>query len=122
VRVCNLSYRYVLSDLPLKDSVALLQDSAPGDALRSLSKFLSLSFPITCRTVSGASNTFLLFLMCQEMVSYKRMVLYIPYKKDKNRRDCKKIINLDQVLYKGGSYSWGWESTTDNTVAAGSMA
>jgi hypothetical protein len=31
-----------------------------------------------------------------------RMVLYIPYKKDKSRRFCTKFINLDLGLYKGG--------------------
>ena len=51
------------------------------------------------------------------MALRKRMVLYIPYKKDKNRRVCTKFIKLDLGLYKGGwSYSWGWDSTTDNTV------
>jgi hypothetical protein len=39
--------------------------------------------------------------MCQEMVLYKRLVLYIPYKKDKNRRVCTKFINMDLGLYKG---------------------
>ena len=61
---------------------------------------LGLSYyRIICRTISGASNPFLLFFMCQEMVSYKRVVLYIPYKKDKNRRVCTKFINLDLGLY-----------------------
>jgi len=36
------------------------------------------------------------------MVLYKRVVLYIPYKKDKNRRVCTKFINLDLGLYKQG--------------------
>ena len=40
--------------------------------------------------------------MCQEMVLYKRVVLYILYKKDKNRRVCTEFINLDLSLYKQG--------------------
>ena len=36
------------------------------------------------------------------MALYKRMVLYILYKKGKNRRVCTKFINLDLGLYKGG--------------------
>lgn len=36
------------------------------------------------------------------MVLYKKMVLYIPHKKDKNRKVCTKFINLDLALYKGG--------------------
>jgi hypothetical protein len=55
--------------------------------------------------------------MCQEMVLYKMMVLYIPYKKDKNRRFCTKFINLGLGLYKGGSYSLGGDNTIDNTVS-----
>jgi hypothetical protein len=39
--------------------------------------------------------------MWQEMVLYKGVVLYISYKKDKNRRVCTKFINLDLGLYKG---------------------
>jgi hypothetical protein len=57
-------------------------------------------YRIICRTVSGASNPFLPILMCREMV------LYIPYKKDKNRRVCTGFVNLDLSLYKGGILSW----------------
>jgi hypothetical protein len=51
------------------------------------------------------------------MVLYKGVVLYISYKKDKNRRVCTKFINLDLGLYKGGIlFLEGGDSTTDNTV------
>jgi hypothetical protein len=41
------------------------------------------------------------------MVLYKRMVLYIPYKTDKNPGVCTKFINLDLGLYKGGVLFFG---------------
>jgi hypothetical protein len=63
-------------------------------------------YRIIYRTVSRASNPFLPFLLCQEMVLYKRMVLYLPYKKVKNCRFCAKFMNLDLGCRKGDPILW----------------